>query len=126
MSDDAQSQTMKPRVLVVEDEFFIAQEIADELAAANIEVLGPCPTVQKALALLDNNHCDAAILDVSLRNENSMAVVQALNDRGIAFIVLTGFSQAQLPREIAGAPVLTKPLNAQALIRELQRILPAR
>lgn len=126
MSDDAKSQTMKPRVLVVEDEFFIAQEIADELAAANIEVLGPCPTVQKALALLDNNHCDAAILDVSLRNENSMAVVQALNDRGIAFIVLTGFSQAQLPQEIASAPVLTKPLNAQALIRELQRILPAR
>jgi DNA-binding response OmpR family regulator len=126
MSDEAQSQTMKPRVLVVEDEFFIAQEIADELAAANIEVLGPCPTVQKALALLDSNHCDAAILDVSLRNENSMAVVQALTDRGIPFIVLTGFSQAQLPQEIAGAPVLTKPLNAQALIRELQRILLAR
>lgn len=123
MSQDAPEAAVKARVLVVEDEFFIAREIADELEAVGFTVLGPCPTVQKALAMLDESQCNAAILDVSLRNGNSLQVVQALARQAIPFIVLTGFSQNQLPPEMAGAPVLAKPLHPKDLIHALEQIL---
>lgn len=117
---------MKARILVVEDEFFIAQEIVDAVESAGFEVLGPCPTVQKALTKLEDSQCDAAILDVSLRNENSLPVVQALNARGIPFVVLTGFSASQLPAEMTVAPIMTKPLHDEALIGELRKLLANR
>lgn len=115
---------MKARVLVVEDEYFLAREIADLLEAAGAEVLGPCPSVPKALAQIDAAPCDAAVLDVSLRNESSLPVARVLKDRGIPFVIVTGFSESQLPAEMAGAPVLAKPLNGDDLMANLKGLLP--
>lgn len=114
---------MKARILVVEDEFFIAQEIAGALASAGFEVLQPCFTVPQALAKLEGDGCDAAILDAFLRNESSLPVVKVLADRGIPFAVVTGFSISQLPAEMALAPVISKPLNSEDLIAVLDRLL---
>jgi DNA-binding response OmpR family regulator len=116
---------MRARVLIVEDEFFLACEIVDLLEAAGAEVLGPCPTVAKALAQVDKTGCDAAVLDVSLRNESSLPVARVLAERGIPFVIVTGFSQSQLPPEMATAPLLSKPLHGEDLVATLKRLLPA-
>jgi DNA-binding response OmpR family regulator len=116
---------MRGRILVVEDEFFIAKEIADALVLAGFEVLGPCPTVRQALSQLDGAHCDAAVLDASLRDESSLPVAQVLTQRRIPFIVVTGFSSDQLPEELAAVTVLSKPLDAQNLISHLGQIISA-
>jgi len=118
---------MKSRILVVEDEFFIAQEIVDALDASGFEVLGPCPTVPKALDCLENLEvCDAAVLDASLRGASSLPVAEALAERGIPFAVVTGFSLNQLPPDMAAAPVLAKPLESEQLIALLKQLLPGR
>jgi len=117
---------MRPRILVVEDDFFIAMEIADALKQGGFEVLGPCPTVEKALARLDGGCCDAAVLDVSLRNESSLQVAKVLKDRGVPFVVVTGFSRSQLPTEMGAVPVLSKPFQAEDLMSHLVRLLSAR
>jgi len=115
---------MNPRILVVEDEFLIAQDIADALEAGGFEVLGPCPTVEKALAYLDDSaRCDAAVLDVSLRNQSSLPVAKLLTELGIPFAVVTGFSPGQLPAEMAGIPVLTKPWDNMELVKVMQRLI---
>ncbi|KPF63965.1 response regulator [Porphyrobacter sp. AAP60] len=114
---------MKARILVVEDEFFISQDIVETLDSAGFAVLPPCSTVPQALAELEGDGCDAAVLDASLRNESSLPVAQALAGRGIPFAVVTGFSTSQLPPELAGAPVITKPLNAEDLISVLGGLL---
>lgn len=116
----------KPRILVVEDEFLIAREIADALEDAGFAVLGPCPTVPAALARLDEaGSCEAAVLDASLRHVSSLPVAEALMARGIPFAVVTGFSVGQLPPAMAEAPVLAKPLDAGELVRLLNRLLRA-
>ncbi len=103
---------MSASILVVEDEFLIAQDIAEALAEAGFAVLGPCPTVAEALARMDESPaCAAALLDASLRQVSSEPVAEALAARGIPFAVLTGFSADQLPSVMAAAPVLTKPLD---------------
>lgn len=114
---------MSARILIVEDEYFLAREIADVIEAAGMAVAGPCPSVPKALALLDDEACDAAVLDVSLRNESSVPVARMLAERGIPYVVVTGFSAGQLPAEMAGAPVLGKPFNGADLIAALERLI---
>jgi len=116
---------MTARILVVEDEFFIAQEIADALAGAGYEVVGPFARVARALEQLEKEPCDAAVLDVSLRNESSLQVAQWLALRNIPYLVVTGFSLAQLPQEMRATSVLAKPLAAADLTGALKAILPA-
>lgn len=118
---------MSARILVVEDEFFIAQEIADVLEAAGFALLGPCATVAAALAkLADGQSCDAALLDASLRHESSMPVADALETLGIPFAVVTGFSVEQLPPRMAAAPVLTKPVRGEELVRLVRELIAVR
>ncbi|WP_285709453.1 response regulator [Erythrobacter oryzae] len=112
---------MSARILIVEDEYFIAQEIAEALESAGMTVLGPCPKLGAALELLaGDDPCDAAVLDASLRGVSSLPVCEALAARGIPFVVVTGFSAGQLPPAMAAAPVLTKPLDPASLVRVLR------
>lgn len=117
---------MTARILVVEDEFFIAQEIAEAIAQAGLEVVGPFSRVAAALARLrEGPACNAAVLDVSLRNEDSLPVALALEASGIPYIVVTGFSADQIPRDMTAAQVLAKPANARDLIGAIRALLPS-
>ncbi len=115
---------MSFRILVVEDEYFIAQEIAETLESAGFLVVGPCPKVADALACLDDpDPCDAAVLDASLRGTSSLPVCEALAARGIPYVVVTGFSAGQLPAPMAAATVLTKPLDPDQLAKVLRALI---
>jgi len=117
----------KHRILIVEDEALVAIHIADILQSHGFEVVGTCQSVSQALAHLENNDCcDAAILDAHLRNESASAVATALAQRKIPFVVVTGHGRAQLPTELASAPVLAKPVNTEDLISEVKRLLVLR
>lgn len=124
MTQPTPSPPVTVRILVVEDEYFIAQEIADTLRTAGFEVLGPCPSVPAALAAIEEGAaCDLAVLDVSLRNATSLPVAEALRARGIPYVVVTGFAMSQLPAEMAAAPVLTKPISDAELLAAVRQVL---
>jgi DNA-binding response OmpR family regulator len=110
---------MASRVLIVEDEFFIALDIGQQLADAGFEVVGPAPSVAKALSLATEPGCDVAILDVNLGSETSEPVAQRLRESDKPFVVLSGYSDTRLPW-FGGAPVLSKPLRMQDLIAALR------
>ncbi|TIU45472.1 MAG: response regulator, partial [Mesorhizobium sp.] len=50
------------KVLVVEDVFMLAQDLADQLSGAGCTVVGPVPTVQQALDQADSIALDGAVL----------------------------------------------------------------
>jgi DNA-binding response OmpR family regulator len=54
------------RVLVVEDEFLLAEETRKKLTKLGAVVIGPTPHVDHALTLIDDQQIDAAILDIFL------------------------------------------------------------
>jgi DNA-binding response OmpR family regulator len=119
--------TLKPRILVVEDEVLIALLISDALVDAGFDVIGPCQTVDQALAQLRvADCCDAAVLDASLRNESASPVAATLKKLEIPFLLATGYSPGQLPEDLAAVPTLTKPLNTEELIGHLHGFLSVR
>ncbi len=112
------------RVLVVEDEPLIAIELQESLAAGGADVLGPVPTVRKALALLERSLPDIAVLDLNLRGERSTPVARALRSANVPFVLATGYSRHHLDDPLLrDAPLIPKPVNSRALIRTLRELL---
>lgn len=112
---------MGARVLLVEDEFFIALDIGQQLADAGFEVVGPAPSVSKALSLVDEQGCDVAILDVNLGGETSEPVARKLQESDKPFVVLSGYSIDNKAAPWFGdAAVLSKPLRMDDLVAALR------
>jgi DNA-binding NtrC family response regulator len=105
------------RVLVIDDEVPISLMMQGMLRELGYEVAGPRATRMKALALIESasTRFDAATVDIDLDGEPCAGVIAALNQRGIPFIVVTGFVDQDLPEYVRGRPVRGKPFTADDL-----------
>ncbi len=111
------------RVLVVEDEPLIAAEIATTLELAGFKIIGPTSSVSHALALMEGDGCDAAVLDVNLGQETSEPIARGLMSDGKPFVVVSGYARAQLPQIFRTAPLIGKPLSSAMLEAEVKRLV---
>ena len=114
MSDPALHER---RILVVEDEYLVAEELAQELADVGALVLGPVSSVESALALLDGEaRPDGAILDVNLGGERVFPLADTLIDRSVPMIFITGYDPATLSARFERVPVCEKPFKVSRII----------
>ncbi len=109
-------------VLLVEDDAICALDLAEQLAAAGWHVVGPAASVAQALALVESSGCDLAVLDINLGSETSEPVAVALKDRGLSFVVMSGYSAEQAPAVYRQAPFMTKPIDAERLVGTLLKL----
>jgi CheY-like chemotaxis protein len=112
------------RVLVVEDEMIVAWLLEDMLADLGCAVVGPAARVNQALAMLDAEAIDAAVLDVNLNGQMSYPVADALAARGVPFVFSTGYNKDSLPNSYQGFVVLQKPFDRLKLGDTLAKLLP--
>ena len=110
------------RVLIVEDEYYLADDLARALEAGGHEVLGPVGTVEEAEQAVAEDGFDVAIIDMNLHGDNAFPVADRLKERGIPFVIATGYSSASLPERFADAPRIEKPFGAEAVIAALPDI----
>jgi DNA-binding response OmpR family regulator len=108
------------RILLVEDDVFIALDLAELLSAAGYDMVGPATSVAAATSLLDDCGCDAAVIDVHLGDETSAAIAQRLRRDAIPFVVLSGYAQENLSADFAGARLVSKPVRMSELLRALE------
>jgi CheY-like chemotaxis protein len=109
------------RILVVEDEFLIALDIAGALEQGGLVVIGPLASVRDALATLERETVDGALLDANLGGEPVGSVADMLLARRIPFAFVSGYGREQLPRQHQGAPLIGKPFTADDLLRVVGR-----
>ena len=110
-------------VLIVDDEPLIAMLVQDWLEDLGHEAIGPAHSVRQALTLIDVHKPDAAILDVSLGNENSYGVADVLKTRNIPFAFGTGRDEQMITPGHADVPILRKPYDATALKQLMSTLL---
>ncbi|MCD2323348.1 response regulator [Sphingomonas sp. IC-56] len=114
------------RILVVEDEYLLADDLRDALTEAGAQVLGPVPSVDDAQALIAREaEIDAAVLDINLRGEMVFPVADVLAKRGVPFAFATGYDEWALPERFAGAPRVEKPLKGARVMALLGPMLEA-
>ncbi|MGI8842038.1 MAG: hypothetical protein ACR2F8_14860 [Caulobacteraceae bacterium] len=115
------------RVLVADDEPFIALDLALAVEDAGGEVVGPAASVKEALALLAATPVVGAILDVTLSDADVTAVAEHLIAHDVPLILQTGVG---LPPGMAarfpGLIVKIKPFGSAALVEELAALIGGR
>lgn len=108
------------QVLLVEDDYFIADDLRLQFEESGAEVLGPVASVEKALALIAASpQMDGAVLDVNLRYLMVYPVADALRERGVPFVFATGYQKATIPARYADVPHCEKPVGATQVARAL-------
>lgn len=113
------------RILVVEDEYLAALDMADMVERQGGTVVGPVGRLDPAILLALAERLDGAVLDVRLGRETSLPLAELLSDRGVPLIFATGYDSSQLPNRFAGTPRLAKPLADGALERALKQVFGA-
>jgi CheY-like chemotaxis protein len=109
-------------VLIVEDDPIISLDFEDTLLGFGVKTVRTAQTVARALALIEQQPPDFALLDVGLIREKSFAVAELLEALKIPFAFVTGYgSDARLPAAFAGKPRLPKPYSTEALFALLKR-----
>jgi CheY-like chemotaxis protein len=111
------------QVLVVEDELLVLMMIEDMLADLGCESVTAAPTVDKALALIDAQFFDAAMLDMNLNGNSSHSLAEALVTRGVPFVYSTGNNGHEMGDGVHDQPALKKPFKYEELVEILTRLL---
>ena len=111
------------RILIVDDEPLIAFGLEEILIDAGFKVAAVASKIDKALALIESDGCDAAIVDANLAGVSSSPLAAALKARDLPFIVLSGYSASQIQRDFPGALFIKKPYRPAQLIEAVNKLL---
>jgi DNA-binding response OmpR family regulator len=112
------------RILIVEDEYLIADDLRDALLDASAAVLGPVPTVKAAKELIEREPAiDAALLDINLGGTLVFDVADDLVARGVPFAFATGYDRWSIPERFAKVPRLEKPVRVRQVVTVLDMLM---
>ena len=107
------------RVLIVEDEYYLAHDLSRTLVEAGAEVVGPVGSLKDALDEVDAGKFDCAVVDMNLRGDFVFGLAARLRAAGRPFLVATGYNQASLPDDLADAPRIGKPFAPHDVVAML-------
>jgi|SRR5689334_2215532 len=105
------------RVLLVEDEYYIADDLRRTLAGAGATVVGPAPSLSRAQDLLDEGNFDCAVIDLNLQGESAVPIADRLMEEKRSFAIATGYGSGAVPDRLRGVPRIEKPFDPPALLR---------
>jgi two-component sensor histidine kinase len=105
------------RVMIVEDEALVAMVVTESLTTLGCSVVGPFSRCSDALAAIEADEIDAAILDVNLDGEMVYPLADMLTERGVPFIFVTGYGAESIEERFTHIPVIQKPVERHVLQR---------
>lgn len=106
------------RILVVEDEYFLATDMVHDLLDAGATVVGPVPTVGEAMEAIGGEEpIEFALLDINLMGEMVYPVADRLIERNIPFAFATGYDSSQVPARFSHVPRCEKPVEPAKLAK---------
>ena len=114
------------RVLLVEDEYYIADDLRRTLIAAGAKVVGPYATLAKAQGALDRNGFDCAVIDLNLHGESAIPIADRLIEDGKSFAIATGYGSAAVPDRFNEVPRIEKPFDPPAVLKLVEQLSSTR
>jgi DNA-binding response OmpR family regulator len=112
------------RVLVVEDEYYLADDIVQTLTALGARVVGPYGDLGEAIAVVDGDIAiDAAVVDINLRNEMALPLARVLRSRKVPLVFTSGYDRSSIEPEFHDVQLWGKPLDIKAMARELTAMI---
>ncbi len=106
------------RILILEDDPFIALDLAQIVETMGHEIVDVCNCTAAAQRQVDNR-VDFALLDIDVRDGKSFPVATALQERGIPYAFVSGSLPDDLPLALRGARFIAKPFSEATIVRSL-------
>jgi DNA-binding response OmpR family regulator len=116
-----ESSTLNGRsILIVEDNPMIVMDItlAFENTGAHVTTTN---TLKHALLLVEHDGLAGAILDHSLGNDKSTLLYKRLKERGIPFIIYSGYPSIE--GDSYGATYIAKPARHEVLVAAMEELI---
>lgn len=114
-------------ILVVDDDYNILQVLRMRLASAGHHVMTASDAAE-ALARSQTDRVDLALIDLKLKNEDGMTLMEALCDKipGLPVIILTAYGSidtAVTAMKRGAFNYITKPFDGQGLLAQVEKAL---
>lgn len=112
------------RLLIVEDEYFIAEDLSRTLRLLGAVIIGPAPAVAGARSLLKALRPHCILLNINLADEDSSGFAQEVRALGTPVILITGYDRSSLPQFTREFPLLRKPVGTLDLVQTIRSQTP--
>jgi len=111
------------RVLILEDSLIIAMEAEEILREMGAETVEIASNIEQAVAAIQTEVCDLALLDVNLGEAMSFGFARLLKERRIPFGFVSGYSDPRdFPADMQDVPLLVKPFDETAMLQFLKAL----
>jgi DNA-binding NtrC family response regulator len=111
------------RVLILEDEYLIADDLARALRDAGAIAVGPVNKLEQAEVMVRGRKVDAAIVDLNLRGVMASEFARSLSETGLPCLIVSGYGGDAVPEAVSGIARLEKPVSPAAVIEALVKVL---
>lgn len=117
----AKPEELPQDVLLVEDNMIIALDAEDMVRRMGVPTVRAAASVAQAMAAIDKQTPQFALLDINLGTETSFAVAERLASMGVRFAFTTGYGEdIAFPPKLLGVPRVRKPYTADTLAAVLR------
>ena len=118
---------MAYRVMILEDDPFIALDMEGVMEDAGFEVAGPVASVPEAMKLIScekNGSPDCALLDFYVTGGTSEFIARELQRKNIPFLFVTGNSKDVEDTFADEAPIIrSKPVEVDRILKDVEMLL---
>ena len=118
---DLNVQVQKPKVLIVEDENIVAEDIRERLEALGYGIIGITDSGREAIELAKRHSPDLVMMDIHIKTDlngvEAAICIQGLFERTIPIVFVSGYSVQDFPEIGAVYPytILKKPFSDEEL-----------
>jgi CheY-like chemotaxis protein len=111
------------KILVIEDEYLVAEEIRHCLLRGGFGESVHAATEGDALKSIFETGWDAAVLDGNLNGRSVDSIAEALLERRIPFVIVTGYDRRSLPERVRDMVVIEKPFRWKTLMDAVSNLV---
>ena len=104
------------KVLLVEDEYYIADDVRIALGRAGATILGPAATLAQAEEYVRRGGFDYAILDLNLHGESVVPLAIEMSASNFPFAIATGYGSPAVPPELHHITRIEKPFDPKVVV----------
>ena len=112
-------------VLVVEDEYFLADELKQLLKQRGAQVVRLSGNIDDAFEQVKAGGFNLALVDINIHGDNAYSVADELQRQRIPFAFVSGYDRTDIPTRFAKVPLWNKPFDMKRVAGDVGKLLKA-
>ena len=111
------------KILVLDDEWLLAEQQSQMLISAGAEIVGPFNTIDDARKALATTKVDLAILDYNIGGEPVDRLIDEVSAKDVPILVVSGYGSSLTLPEHLGVAFLPKPVSPASLVNHAASLI---